>query len=107
MTYTVQAQYQNHNNWPSPIFVEDLESWKATYGTTVPLSVRSIDYGKFVVSVWLKRAGTYTIDVLIDGVNVPDSLLYQLEVEPTTLDASTSVPRNVPEIMYAGFDYQF
>ena len=53
----------------------------------------------------IRRAGTYRITVMIDGVIVPDSLLFEPEVQPAAFDATKSVPKDLPYTMYAGYNY--
>ena len=107
MVVTVTADYVNHVNWVSPIRVADLANWSTTYGTSVSGSASDNNDGTMTGTVTLFKAATYRLSVKIDGVDILDSPYSSLEVEPGPLDATSSVADNVPELMYAGFDYDF
>ena len=55
----------------------------------------------------IRRAGTYQLDVLVDGLNVIGSPYKYLEITPTAISAANCVPQNVPTTIYAGFEYSF
>ena len=43
----------------------------------------------------------------MDGVQIIGSPHSLFEVKPTSLDATSCVPVDIPELMYAGYDYYF
>ena len=76
------ATYVNHDNYPSPISVADLTDWQTTYGTSISGSASDNNDGTMTGTVTIQRAGTYTLTVQIDSVNVIGSPYSSLEVEP-------------------------
>ena len=58
-------------------------------------------------SVRIKRAGTYSLSITINGVNIKGSPHLPFKVKPANLDAPSCVPVKIPETMYAGYDYSF
>ena len=107
MVVTVTATYVNHDNYPSPISVVDLTNWQTTYGTSISGSASDNNDGTMTGTVAIQRAGTYTLTVQIDSVNVIGSPYSSLEVEPYNINAPTSVAKNVPTSMTAGYSYDF
>lgn len=57
--------------------------------------------------VTIYRAGTYTLTIQVNGVNVIGSPFSSLEVQPTSLHAPTCVAVDIPIVMYAGYSYSF
>ena len=102
MAVTVTADYQNHDKWLSLIGIEDVTDWKTTYGTSILGTQANVGDGTMTSTFTIYRAGSYLVTVQIDGVDVVGSP-YTLEVEPTAIDATHCVVKDVPAEMYAGF----
>ena len=108
MTVTVVADYDNHDNWQSPISIPDLTTWTTDYGTSINgASLLAASDGTVSETVPIVWAGTYTVTVEVDGTNVVGSPYTSLEVHPTVLSAPECVADGIPTLIYAGFDYSF
>jgi hypothetical protein len=51
LNVVVTADYVNHDDWPSPIGVEDLTDWQTIYGTTIIGAATDNNNGKMTGSV--------------------------------------------------------
>ena len=107
MVVTVTADYDNHDNYPSPIGIVDLSNWQTTYGTSISGSAPDNNDGTMIGTLTILRAGTYTLTVLVDDVDVITSPFSYLEVEPYNLYAPSCVNQDIPTQMYAGYLYSF
>ena len=58
-------------------------------------------------SVTIKRAGSYTLCITVNGVNIIGSPHFPLNVKPVNIFVPSCVPVDIPETMYAGYDYSF
>ena len=85
----------------------DEDDWKTTYGTSISGTTTDNNDGTMTGSLTLQRAATYALTVTVDSVDVTTSPFLSLEVEPGAIDGSLSVADGVPEIMYAGYDFDF
>lgn len=66
----VTATYVNHDEWQSPVGVDDFENWQDTYGTIIEGDVTDIGGGKMSAALTILRAGSYSLDVTVDGEHV-------------------------------------
>lgn len=108
MKVTATVDYVNHDNYPSPIGIADLSNWTTLYGTRISTTAKEVDFdGTMQGKVTVKRAGTYTLTVQVDYVNVVGSPFSSLEVTPTSLDGFSCVTQSIDTQMYAGYDYSF
>ena len=107
MVVTITAEYVHHDNYPSPIGIEDLLDWEATYGTTITGSATDSNDGTMAATVTLQRAGTYSLTVLIDNIDVIGSPYEFLEIEPTAIHAPSCIEQDTPIDVYAGYDQEF
>ena len=109
----VTARYVDHDAWDSPIGVEDLLDWDLTYGTDVSgLAVfDNSSFGLGVDSIYasqitIYRAGTFTLDLEINGVHISGSPLTEhLAVKPAGIYAPTSIVQGHVLEMIAGDTY--
>jgi len=58
-------------------------------------------------SVIIKRAGTYTLSIKVNGIDIIGSPHFPFRVKPTSLHAPSCVPVDITATMYAGYDYAF
>ena len=58
-------------------------------------------------SVIIKRAGTYTLSITVNGFHIKNSPHSPFKVKPASLYAPSCVPVGITETMYAGYDYSF
>ena len=107
MVVSVTATYVHHDSYPSPIGVSDLTDWQTVYGTSISGSASDNNDGTMTGTVTVERAGTHTMTVQINSVNVIGSPFSFLDVGFTTFSGSKCVPLNVPTEMLAGFVYSF
>ena len=70
MVVSVAADYEDHDNYPSPIGVADLTNWESTYGTSLTGSASDNNDGTITGSVTIQRAGSYMLSAFVDGVEV-------------------------------------
>ena len=107
LTVVVKAEYNNHDDWPSPIGVADFANWQTIYGTSIAGTAIDKDDGTMTGSVIIKRAGTYTLSIQVNGRDIKGSPHFPFKVEQTRLYAPFCVPLDIVETMYAGYDYSF
>ena len=75
------AVYDNHDDWSSPIGVEDIEDWKLTYGPgwdttsgwTLQATPQVMNDGTRQGEVLIERAGAFTLGITVDGAQVKDA----------------------------------
>lgn len=103
----ILATYENHSNWPSPIGIVDLENWSAIFGSNIAGIASSNNDGSYTCQVTIYRAGSFRLNVKINGWNVLNSPWPTLRVAPTNLYAPSCVPLLIPTTMVAGTQYQF
>ena len=103
----VKADYVHHDDWPSPIGIADLVDWKTVYGTSISGTATDNNDGKMTGLVTISRAGTYTLSITVDSTHIIGSPHSPFEVRPNSLHAPHCVPVEIPETMYAGYDYSF
>ena len=106
MTVQADAEYNNHDEWTSPIEVEDDPHWETTYGTTIQGSYVDNNDWTLTAALAIYRAGNYTISVRIDGVEVIKSASNILRVVPSSYSAENFALKAIPAYFYAGFEYQ-
>lgn len=101
----VTANYVDHAAWGSPIGVTDLLDWEITYGSDVSgLAVfanttfgQVLDSGlqddsTYACQITIYRAGTFTLDLEVNGVHISGSpLTDHLAVKPAGIYAPTSI----------------
>jgi len=92
LSVAVNAVYNNHNNWPSPIEVADLTDWQTIYGTSISSTANDNNDGTMSGSVIIKRAGTYTLSITVNGVHIKNSPHSPFKVKPASLYAPSCVP---------------
>ena len=109
MTVQAVAEYTNHNEWTSPIEVEDAPDWKTTYGTTIQNVSPVIDNndGTITATLYIYRAGYYTLSVLVNGNDVQNSPISDLRVVPSSYFVQNFVPEVTSAVLFAGFEYKF
>ena len=107
LTVVVKADYNDHKDWPSPIGVADFANWQTIYGTSIPGTAIDKNDGTMTGSVTIKRAGTYTLSIQVNGRDIKGSPHFPFKVKPTRLYAPSCVPVDIVETMYAGYDYSF
>ena len=105
LTVKVLAEYVNHDEWSSPIEVEDDETWLTTQGTSVLASLTDNNDGTISASLNIDHAADYTLSILVDNTNVINSPHTFLKIEPGAPHVPNFVPVEVPEEMNAGFRY--
>ena len=103
----VKADYNNHDDWPSPIGVADFDDWKKIYGTRISGTAIDKNDGTMTGSLAIKRAGTYTLSITIDGYHIKMSPYSPFKIKPASLYAPFCVPVDIPVMMHAGYDYSF
>ena len=91
MVVTVTATYVNHDNYPSPIGISDDSNWQTTYGTSLSGSSSDSNDGTMASTVTIQRAGTYSLTVMIDSIDVISSPYNYLEIAPTTIEGTNCV----------------
>ena len=107
LTVVVKAEYNNHDDWPSPIGVADFANWQTIYGTSIAGTAIDNNDGTMTGSVIIKRAGTYTLSIKVNGIHIKGSPHSFFSVKPTSLYAPSCVSVDITETMYAGYDYSF
>ena len=103
----VQAVYNNHDDWLSPIGVADLTNWQTTYGTSILGTAIDNNDGTMTGSVTIQRAGSYTLYIKVNGFDIIGSPHSPFKVKPSILFAPSCVPVDIPVTMHAGYDYSF
>lgn len=73
ITLVVQAVYQNHDDWPSPIGVEDKPNWQTVYGTTISGTQADNSDGTITADFTIYRAGDYTFSITVNGEEISNS----------------------------------
>ena len=105
------ATYVNHDNWPSLIGIEDDTAWETSQTSTPSFGGTDNGDGKTTATLTLTKAGTYSLKVeagnLVEGIAQIIGSPKTFEVRPSTLDPTSSVAFEVPEIITAGFEYEF
>lgn len=109
MVVSVYADYQNHDNYPSPLGVPDYpdRALDSLYDTTRWGSASDKGDGTMSATVSIYWAGTHTLTVQVDYKNVISSPLSPLEIEPYTISAANCLTPDSQTQMYAGWDYYF
>ena len=102
---TAEITYANHDDWQSPLGVPDHSSW-ATFNPTRPANtLTDMADGTAEADFDTERAGSYIVNVKVDGQDVSNSPYAFLEVQPDSILAQNCVPVDVPTSMYAGLPY--
>jgi hypothetical protein len=58
-------------------------------------------------SVTIYRAGSYTLRIKVNGVDIIGSPHYPFKIKPANIFAPSCVPVDIPSKMYAGYSYSF
>ena len=73
LTVVVKADYDNHDDWPSPIGVSDFASWQTIYGTSISGTAIDMNDGTMTGSVVIWRAGAYTLSITVNNIHIQGS----------------------------------
>lgn len=103
----ILATYLDNSDWPSPIGIPDLANWAAIFGKNIAGIASTKGDGTYTCQLTIFRAGSFTLNVKVNGLDVRNSPWNVLEVRPTTLYAPSCVPLDIPTTMIAGTQYQF
>ena len=95
LTVAVKADYNNHDDWPSPIGVADFANWKSVYGTSISGTTIDKSDGTMIGSVIIKRAGTYILSITVNGIHIKGSPHSFFKVKPASLYAPSCVPVDI------------
>jgi hypothetical protein len=107
LTVVVTADWDNHDDWPSPIGAPDFTDWQTTYGTSLIGTSTDSNDGTMAATVTVLRAGSHTLSITVDGIHIVGSPISSFEVKPIVLDPTSCVLVDIPEVMIAGYDYLF
>lgn len=107
LNVAIMADYVDHTDWPSPISIPDAADWQAIYGTNIAGIAIDNNDGTMTGQVTIYRAGTFTLNIRVNSIQISNSPHSQLLVRPTYLYAPFSVPLGIPETMTAGTPYSF
>jgi hypothetical protein len=87
LAIVIKADYNNHDDWPSPIEVPDFSDWKSVYGTRIFGTAKDNNNGTMTGSLTIKRAGTYTLSITVNGIHIKGSPHSFFKVKPASLYA--------------------
>lgn len=111
-TVEITAVYENHVDWTSPLSVPDFLNWEEIYGRDIA-GLAAFDNttdpdsdSTYRGQVTIYRAGTFTLQVRINGIDVQESPMPAwLRVAPSDLYAPNSIVQGLLLQMTAGDTY--
>ena len=103
----IMADYDNHDDWPSPISISDAQDWQSIYGTNIAGIAIDNNDGTMTGQVTIYRAGIFTLTIRVNGIHIDGSPHAPLSVSPTHLYAPFCEPLGIPSTMTAGETYTF
>ena len=105
---TVQASYDNHDHFVSPLGVEDNPVWLAQVEVPATGTFISSGNGYFTTQIAIETAGEYLLSIEVENEQIRDFPYAYLKIWPQTeIYAPNSVLVDLPEVMEANFSYQF
>jgi len=63
----IVAHYVNHDEWDSPIGIEDYPQWQSLYGRDIAGVVSNNQDGTYQCQITVQRAGLFSLKVTINN----------------------------------------
>ena len=92
---TVLAEFQDSNDYISPLGVSDLPNWESIIGKNFAGVVTSLGNGSYKVDLNVLKAGTFNIVIKIKNIAITGSPVV-LKIAPSILDACKCVYVTAP-----------
>lgn len=104
-TIEILASYLDHDDWPSPISIPDLNDWQSIYGSNIQGIALDQGDGTYEAQLTIYKAGSFTLNVRVNSLDLEDSPFTPIEVSPTNLYAPSCITLGIPDTMIAGTEY--
>lgn len=62
----ILAIYESHDEWPSPIRIDDLHNWRQLYGLDVVGLASDNQDSTYAAQLTIYRAGSFVLEVTIN-----------------------------------------